>query len=220
MINQIANFGISSFGYAFGEKQDVKETASQYTPNPENVLQWGCHTYYRVATDVFAIDLATAASKEALDRANIDISKVDLVVLATSEMPEYLYWDSSAALARALGANKVQTMLLNNEGCGAGIKVFGYIAGVLAIQPEVQTVLLAIVNRVSEYHRNRMNINNCVHSDGAVAAVLQRGYPHNQWLSTSYFTCPEFCDFSRGDYGGARVPTPPEGWSSNSESGY
>ena len=41
-------------------------------------------------------------------------------------------------------------------------------AGQLAIQPELQTVLFVAVNRVSEFHRNRMNVNNAVHSDGAV----------------------------------------------------
>jgi 3-oxoacyl-[acyl-carrier-protein] synthase-3 len=138
---------------------------------------------------------------------------VDLVVLANSEMPDYHYWDSSAALARELKIHGRQTLLLN-EGCASGVTGLGVVAGLMAVQPELATVLYVVVNRVSEYHRNRMTVNNSVHSDGAVAVVLRRGHERNRWLATEQVTYPEYCDFFRGEYGGAVEPVPPPGWSS------
>jgi 3-oxoacyl-[acyl-carrier-protein] synthase-3 len=59
-----------------------------------------------------------------------------------------------------------------------------------------------------------MNVNNAVHSDGAVAAILRRGHPRNQWLATEQFTDSDFCDWFRTDYGGSVAPVPPPDWSS------
>jgi 3-oxoacyl-[acyl-carrier-protein] synthase III len=213
MAGQAVHFGIAAFGYAFGEDQDVKLTAGSYVTDPERVMSWGCHTFHRATPTVTATALAADAAREALARLNMQASDVDLVVLATAEMPDYLYWDTSAALARELKIEKTQTLLLN-EGCASGVTGLSIVAGQLAIQPELQTVLYVVVNRVSEYHRNRMNVNNAVHSDGAVAVVLRRGHDHIRWLSTEQFTDPDLCDFFRSDYGGAVAPQHPTDWSS------
>src|SRR5262249_55980854 len=162
---------------------------------------------------VTATDLATEASQQALTGTDLTADDVDLVVVATSEVPEYLHWDSSAALARELKVQHKQTLLLN-EGCACGVTGLGMVAGLMAIQPELDTALFVAVNRVSEFHRNRMNVNNAVHSDGAVAAVLRRGHPRNRWLATDQFTDAELCDWFRTDYGGSVAPQPPPGWSS------
>ena len=212
-------FGISEFGYAFGADQEVEKVADSYVTDPERVLRWGYQTFHRAADDVTATSLAAAAARDVLRRADLPADLLDLVALAISEVPEYLHWDSSAALARELGLGERQTMLLT-EGCAAGVTGLGLIAGALAVQPEIDTVLFVAVNRVSEFHRNRMNVNNAVHSDGAVAVILRRGCTRNRWLSTEQFTDPELCDWFRTDYGGAVAPVPPPGWSStNAPSG-
>lgn len=206
-------FGISEFGFAFGADQEVGNVAASYVNDPERVLSWGYHTFHRAADDVTATSLAAAAARDVLARADVTADMLGLVALAISEVPEYPNWDSSAALARELGLGECQTLLLT-EGCASGVTGLGLIAGALAIQPEIDTVLFVAVNRVSEFHRNRMNVNNAVHSDGAVAVILRRGHARNRWLSTEQFTDPELCDWFRTDYGGAVAPIPPPGWSS------
>jgi 3-oxoacyl-[acyl-carrier-protein] synthase-3 len=204
--------GIAGFGYAFGVSQEVEKVASSYVTDPERVLSWGYHTFHRAADDVTAIAMATEAAWDVLARTGLSTDDLDLVALATSEVPEYPHWDSAAALARELKILQTQTLLLT-EGCASGVTGLGLVAGVLAIQPEINTVLFVAVNRVSEFHRNRMNVNNAVHSDGAVAVILRRDHAHNRWLSTEQFTDPELCDWFRTDYGGAVAPVPPPGWS-------
>lgn len=206
-------FGIDGFGYAFGTDQQVSEAAGHYVTDPERVLRWGFQTFHRAAPSVTATDLAAAAARDAVGRAGIGLDGIDLLVLAVSEIPEYLHWDPAAALARELRLGERQTLLLT-EGCASGVTGLALIAGVFAVQPEIHTALFVAVNRVSEFHRNRMNVNNAVHSDGAVAVILRRGLPRNQWLATEQFTDPELCDWFRSDYGGAIAPVPPADWSS------
>jgi 3-oxoacyl-[acyl-carrier-protein] synthase-3 len=212
VIRPAINFGITGFGYAFGSDQDVSQAAGGFVTDPERVMRWGYQTFHRAEPEVTATGLAAAAARDVLKQLGMAPAELDLVVLATSEMPDYLHWDTSAALARELGIERTQTLLLN-EGCASGVTGLGIVAGQLAVQPELRNVLFVAVNRVSEYHRNRMNVNNAVHSDGAVAVVLQRGHDRLRWLSTDQFTYPDLCDFFRTDYGGAVTPVPPDGWS-------
>ncbi|MEU6432357.1 3-oxoacyl-[acyl-carrier-protein] synthase III C-terminal domain-containing protein [Microbispora sp. NPDC046973] len=213
MIQLPVRFGISEFGYAFGQDQDVEKTAPSYVSDPERILQWGYHTFHRAADGITAIDLAAEAAQDALERAGLGADDIDLLVLAASEVPNYLNWDSSTALARELKIPHVQTLLLN-EGCASGVTGLGIVAGLMAVHPEIERVLFVAVNRVSEYHRNRMKVNNAVHSDGAVAAILRRDHERNRWLSTVQIVDAELCDWFRNDYGGAVAPVAPQGWSS------
>jgi 3-oxoacyl-[acyl-carrier-protein] synthase-3 len=213
MASAIARLGIEGFGFAFGEDQDVAKVAGDYVADPERVIRWGYHTFHRAADGVTATALASEAARNALNSLSMSADDVDLVVLAASELAEYPYWDASAALARELKVHNKQTLWLT-EGCASGVTGLGMVAGLFTLQPELNTALFVAVNRVSEFHRNRMNVNNAVHSDGAVAAVIRRDHPRNQWLATDQFTDPELCDWFRTDYGGAVEPVPPPGWSS------
>jgi 3-oxoacyl-[acyl-carrier-protein] synthase-3 len=206
----IVDMGIAGFGLAFGRDESVADTAPRYVPDPDRVLKWGCHTYHRASDDVHATDLAAAAAEEAMAQVSVTPDQIDLVVLAMSEMPEYTHYDSAAALARKLKIERTQTLLLN-EGCGSGITGLYYVASSMVMQPEIQTALFVAVNRVGEFHRNRMNVNNSVHSDGAVATLVRRGHSSYKWLATEQFTDPEYCDLLRTDFGGTRFPTPPDG---------
>ncbi|MFE7836733.1 3-oxoacyl-[acyl-carrier-protein] synthase III C-terminal domain-containing protein [Streptomyces sp. NPDC057474] len=213
MTRPAVNMGIAGFGYAFGEDQDVAAVVGEFVTNTERVLNWGYRSFHRAPEGVQATDLAAAAARQALDRAGVTADTVDLVVLAGPDVPEYLAWDGAAALARELKIARTQTLVLT-EGCGAGVHGLHYVASTLALQPEADTALFVAVNRISEFHRNRMNLVNTVLSDAAVAVVVRRDHPANRWLATEQFTDPEHCDVLRIDFGGAVSPLPPPGWSS------
>src|SRR6185436_10979018 len=102
MADQLVNLGIAAMACSFSEDQDVKQTAGDYVTDPERVIRWGYHTFHRSADGVTPVALATRAARAALSRADVEPSDLDLVVVATSEMPEYPYWDSAAGLAREL----------------------------------------------------------------------------------------------------------------------
>jgi 3-oxoacyl-[acyl-carrier-protein] synthase-3 len=213
MFRPPVDLGIVGFGLCLGEDQDVADVADAYVNDPERIARWGYRTFHRAAEGTTSVAMAAEAARRSLAATGVDASEVDLVVLVHSEMPDYLYWDQSAALARELKIFGRQTLLLN-EGCASGVTGIGTVAGLMAIQPELSTALFVAVNRVSEYHRNRMTVNSSIHSDGAVAAVLRRGHERNRWLATDQITDAEYCDFFRGEFGAAVNPVAPEGWSS------
>ncbi|MFD8385776.1 3-oxoacyl-ACP synthase III family protein [Streptomyces sp. NPDC059679] len=202
--------GIVAMGTSFGEQRGVPETAGAYVPDPEAVGALGYWTYHRVADGVTATDLAAEAAREALANADLDIVDIDLIVVGHSDVPEYLGWDSSAAVARALGAYGTPTVLCTQV-CAAWSVALDHAAGAMALSADTDTVLVVLVNAASEAHTNRMDFNGAIASDGAVAAVLRRGHPRLRRLSSAHFTNPEYADFFRIEFGGSAAPVPPAG---------
>lgn len=206
------DFGIAALATALGEPQDVAATVGDYVDDPERVLRWGYHTYHRAAPGTTPTSLAVRAAEAALAEAAVDGKDLDLLIVANSEIPEYLHWDFSASVARALGLKETPSLLLT-QACASGVLAFEQIGGTFAIRPDVENVLLVAVNQVSEAHRNRMRTNTCLGSDGAAAALLRRGHSALRWLATEQITDPECADFFRAEYGGSAVPVPPAGLS-------
>ncbi|MFF3686592.1 3-oxoacyl-[acyl-carrier-protein] synthase III C-terminal domain-containing protein [Streptomyces sp. NPDC002187] len=202
--------GIVTTGMAFGERRGVAATAGEYVPDPEVVSGLGYDTYHRAAHDVTATGLAAEAAREALENADLDIADVDLIIVGHSDVPEYLGWDSSAAVARALGAHGTPTVLVT-QSCAAWSVALDHAAGAMALSAGTGTVLVALVNVLSETHTNRMVFNGSVASDGAVAVVLRRGHPRLRRLSSARFTNPEYADLFRIEFGGRAAPVPPAG---------
>ncbi|MGW0395589.1 3-oxoacyl-[acyl-carrier-protein] synthase III C-terminal domain-containing protein [Streptomyces sp. NPDC003042] len=202
--------GIVATGTAFGERRGVAETAARYVPYPEDVAALGYAAYHRVAAGVTATDLAAEAAREALENADLAVADLDLIIVGNSDVPEYLGWDSSAAVAKALGAHGTPTVLFT-QACAAWSLALDHAAGAMALSPQTRTVLVVLVNVLSETHTNRMDFNGSVASDGAVAAVLQQGHPRFRRLSSAHFTNPEFADLFRIEFGGSAVPVPPAG---------
>ncbi|CCK30437.1 3-oxoacyl-(ACP) synthase III [Streptomyces davaonensis JCM 4913] len=209
-MSNAARPGIIAAGTAFGTPQAVADTAAAYVPDPEAVGRLGYTTYHRVADGVTATDLAAGAAREALENADLDIADIDLIVVGHSDVPEYLGWDPSAAVARALGAGSTPTVLFT-QACAAWAPALDHVAGAMALDPGTETALLILVNVHSEAHSNRMDFNGCIASDGAVAVVLRRGYPRLCRLSSAQVTNPEYADLFRIEYGGSAVPVPPAG---------
>lgn len=203
-------FGVAGLAIALGEEKDVGATATDYVDDPERILRWGYRSFHEASEDVTSTDLAADAAVRAMHDAHVDADQLDMIVLADSDIPEYLHWDPSAALARALGVRQTPTLLLT-QACASGVTGFGNIAGAMAIRPDVDVVLFVAVNRVSAAYRNRMTTSTCLGSDGAAAAVLRRDHDRLRWMSTEQLTDPEYCDFYRAEYGGSRSPIAPAG---------
>lgn len=202
--------GIVATGTAFGERRLVSETAGEYVPYPEDVEALGYTAYHRAAKDVTATGLAAASAREALENADLSVADIDLIIVGNSDVPEYLGWDQSAAVAKALGSRGTPTVLFS-QACSAWSLALDHAAGAMALSPDTDTVLVVLVNVLSETHTNRMDFNGSVASDGAVSAVLRRGHPRFRRLSSAHFTNPEFADLFRIEFGGAAVPVPPAG---------
>ncbi|MBI3688920.1 MAG: 3-oxoacyl-ACP synthase [Actinobacteria bacterium] len=198
-------FGILGLGHVLGDRADVAEAAPRYTDDLERVASWGYRGFHRAPDGVGLTDLAVDAGRRALAAAGVDAADVDLVVLAVSDLVEYLYWDPAAATQAGLGAHRAEAVLLS-QACGGGVAGFDAVAGRFATHAEYRTALLVGANRVCEPYWNRMEINTSVFSDGAAAAVLRRDHGRCRWLTTHVLTDGRYADFMRMDRGGAAHP--------------
>ncbi|MGB3438345.1 MAG: 3-oxoacyl-[acyl-carrier-protein] synthase III C-terminal domain-containing protein [Actinophytocola sp.] len=198
-------FGIVSLGHALGEPVDVAAAAADYTSDVDRVRRWGYQGFHRAPDGVGLTELAARAGTVALARAGCAPSEVDLVVLAMSDIAEYLYWDAAGATQARLGTHAAEAVLLT-QACGGGVAAFDIVAGKFATHPGYHTALIIGANRVCEPYWNRMEINTSVYSDGAAAAVLRRDHPARRWLTTEIISDGRYADFMRMDVGAAARP--------------
>lgn len=199
-------FGVMALGHVLGEPVEIStEVAAGFTADPERVLSWGYRGFHRAADGVGLTDLAAQAASAALAKAGVAADEVDLVVLAMSDLAEYLYWDAAGATQAKVGAHRAEAVLLG-QACGGGVAAFDVVAGKFATHPDYRTALIIGANRVCEPYWNRMEINTSVFSDGAAAAVVRRDHPSCRWLTTEIISDGRYADFMRMDVGAAARP--------------
>lgn len=134
----------------------------------------------------YDLDMAEIASGAAMQNANMQIGKIDLIIHLTTT-PEYYIPDQGVFLSHRLGAKEVPAFALNGVGCG------GFIYGMIIAQAFIgsgiaKTVLLSSATSVSSYMvchyepgiteerkkslRQRDRINASIFGDGAGAMIL------------------------------------------------
>ncbi|MFJ6621510.1 3-oxoacyl-ACP synthase III family protein [Kitasatospora sp. NPDC091335] len=194
-----------SFGSALGEPVAVEDAVSEYTADVERVQAYGYRTIHRAPDGVGLTDLAFDAARAALDEADTDPAELDLVVLAITDIPEYLYWDAAASLQDRLGAHRAEAVLVS-QGCVSGITCFDLLAGRFATHPDYQRALVVGANRTCDAYWNRMYTNSLLFSDGAGAAVAGRDHPELRWRAGEVISDGRYADLFRMDQGGAAAP--------------
>lgn len=198
-------YGLVAFGRALGVRAAVRDIAPEYTEEVERVLGYGYQYVYRCEAGVGLTDLAVEAAERALTSAGLAATDVDLLVLAVTDITEYLYWDAAAAVAARLGANRAEVVLLT-QACTSGIVCLDTVAGRFATHPDYQTALVVAANRTSEAYWNRLDTQPLLFSDGAAAAVARRDHPGLRWRASEAVSDGRYVDFFRLDRGGAAQP--------------
>lgn len=198
-------FGLVSFGTALGEPAAVSDVVDDYSDDRERILGYGYRTVHRAPPGVEVSDLAARAAETALARAGVTAREVDLLVLALTDIAEYLYWDAAAALQHRLGLESAEAVQVT-QACTAAMSGLDLVAGRFATHPSYRTALVVSANRCCEAYWNRMQTQSMVFSDGAVATVGRRDHERVRWLVSEALTDGRFADFYRMDVGGAAQP--------------
>ncbi|MET9499276.1 3-oxoacyl-[acyl-carrier-protein] synthase III C-terminal domain-containing protein [Streptomyces sp. NPDC006552] len=198
-------FGVSALGYQLGEEVPVLDVAAEYTDDMERVRTYASRFMHRSAPGVGLTDLSYEATRKALDGAGVRAGQIDLLVLAVTDLTEYLYWDAAASLLHRLGADGAEAVLLT-QACSSGVAGFDLVAGKFATHPEYRTAVVVAASRVAEPYWNRLETGAGCFSDGAVAAVVRRDHDELRWRAGEITTDGTHVDFFRLEAGGAAVP--------------
>ncbi|MEU3528784.1 3-oxoacyl-[acyl-carrier-protein] synthase III C-terminal domain-containing protein [Streptomyces sp. NPDC038707] len=199
------DYGLMSFGSALGEPAAVADIASEYTEDVERVREYGYRHIHRVPDGVGLTDLAVDAARAALEESGTEPAELDLVILAVTDISEYLYWDPAASLQHRLGAHRAEAVLVD-QGCVGGISCFDLLAGRFATHPEYRRALVVGANRTCEAYWNRMDTHSLLFSDGAAATVAGRGHPRLRWRASEVLSDGRYADLFRLEQGGAADP--------------
>ncbi|GLY43382.1 3-oxoacyl-[acyl-carrier-protein] synthase 3 [Amycolatopsis sp. NBRC 101858] len=200
--NGLPGLGIVALGQALGTPGDP---AGLPGADGAKLRNWGYRRLHRAEPGVGLTDLAVQAGEAALRRAGVAAAEVDLVVLAITDIAEYLYWDPAAAVQHRLGADRAEAVLLT-QACGGGVTAFDTVAGRFATHPGYRTALVAAANRIVEPYWDRVETGASLGSDGAAAAVLRRDHPDGRWLVTETISDGRYAGFMRMEAGGAAAP--------------
>ncbi len=199
------DFGLVSFGTALGARIPLARVAGNYTDDIERVLAYGHRHMLRAPDEVGLTDLAVDAAGQALAAAGTEPGDLDLIVLAATDVTEYLYWDAAASVAHRLGASNAESLLIS-QGCVGGTVSLDTVAGKFASHPSYSNALVIAASRCCDAYWNRVVTQPMVFSDGAVAAVARRGHQRLRWRVTETRTEGRYADFYRLDIGGAAAP--------------
>ncbi|MFI1436645.1 3-oxoacyl-ACP synthase III family protein [Streptomyces lydicus] len=199
------DFGLLSFGTALGERAAVSRIAPEYTADVGRILEYGYRHIHRCPPDTGISDLAAEAAVQALAESGTDPADLDLIVLAITDIPEYLYWDPSAHLQERLGAPRAEAVLIT-QGCVGGITCLDTVAGRFATHPDYRRALVVGANRTVEAYWNRMETHSLLFSDGAAAAVVERGHERRRWRVSEVLSDGRYAGFFRLEQGGSAEP--------------
>ena len=166
----------------------------------------GIRQRHVMADDQTTSDLAYHAAVQALERANLRPTDLDLIIVAT-DTPDYLSPGTSSVLQGKLGATRAGTFDINCA-CAGWVTAMETAARFIATDEEMNRVLVVGVYAMSRFVDYTDHYTCTLFADGAGAAVLGVGE------RPGFITGKRFADGSYSDAlgiytGGAACPTTP-----------
>jgi 3-oxoacyl-[acyl-carrier-protein] synthase-3 len=166
----------------------------------------GIRERHVMAEDETTSDLAYHASIQALDRAGIKPTDLDLVIVAT-DTPDYISPATATVLQHKLGAVNAGTFDMNCA-CAAWVTALDTAARFIATDDDLNNILVVGAYGMTRFVDYSDHYTCTLFADGAGAVVVGAG-PEPGFLAGKQIASGEFYD-SLGIYtGGAACPTTP-----------
>ncbi|NVB43315.1 3-oxoacyl-ACP synthase [Pseudenhygromyxa sp. WMMC2535] len=168
---------------------------AEATGIPEAVIRekFGIHQKPLPGPDDHTNAMGLFAARDALERAGIDASEIDLVLCTTEEWKEYPLWTAGIKLAYDLGADRAWAIDVQQR-CGTTMAAIEMARAMMLASPGIETVLIAGGYRNCDYvdfsnPRARFLTNL---SAGGGALILRRGHAKNRVLGSAVITDGSF----------------------------
>jgi 3-oxoacyl-[acyl-carrier-protein] synthase III len=178
----------------------------------ENVGDWleknvGIRERHIMAEDETTSDMLVASARQALGRAELTPTDLDLIIIAT-DTPDYLSPATASVVQAKLGASKAGTFDVNCA-CAAWVTGLDMAARYIATDPEFRHILVAGGYGMSRFIDWTDKYTSTLFADGAGAVVLRAGKEPG-YMAGKLTAHGEYHD-ALGIYtGGAYRPATPE----------
>ena len=202
--------GLVSTGVYLPEHRHTTAHISEETGIPEEILttKFGLKSKTVGGPEDGPVTMGTRAARTALKKTpKINAEEIDVVLWTGETFIERPMQVAGVKLSYEIGATNAWALDLNAR-CATLMGGFRLAKALMAVEPDVNTVLLAsgyqncdLINYKNERSRFMFSL-----AASGVAALLQRDYPHNQVLETSIITDGAFADDVYCPAGGTEQP--------------
>jgi len=178
--------GIRGTGASLPSRILSNEELSEFVDTSDSWIfqRSGIRTRHVVGPDEGSLSLATAASKEALSRANISPSQLDLIIVGT-ETSDQMLPATAARLQAALDCQRTNLAFDIRAACSGFL--FGLVtADALMERFGYEHALVVGVDIISRFLDYRDRLSCVLFGDGAGAVVISRQPGEKPWLLASH----------------------------------
>jgi 3-oxoacyl-[acyl-carrier-protein] synthase III len=164
----------------------------------------GIHQRHVCAPNESTADLATHASRRALEAAHIDASELDLIILAT-DTPEQLSPATSVVVQHRLGAVNAGTFDVNCA-CAGFVTALDTASKFIIADSSYRNVLVVGAYAITKYLDWHDKKTATIFADGAGALVLQANHDRPGFLAGKLYANGSFHDHMGIYAGGTHLP--------------
>src|SRR4030095_5253317 len=168
----------------------------------------GIHERHVCAENESTADLATHASRQALEAARLDASDLDLIILAT-DTPEQLSPATSVVVQHRLGAVNAGTFDINCA-CSGFVTALDTASKFIIADSQYRHVLVIGAYAMSKYLDWKDKKKATIFGDGAGAVVLQASEEGPGFLASKLLADGAFSNYMGIYAGGTRMPVTEE----------
>lgn len=202
--------GIAAIGVYLPEQTETAAEIAQRAGLPEDVVsvKLGIRRKHIAGPADQPSQMAARAATQALVRAGVDPSEVDLIIYHGSEYKDYFLWSAAAKIQHLIGATRAYAYEIYALCAGAPIAL-KVARDQMRSDPDLRHVLLVSAARENDLvdyanPRGRFMFN---FGAGAAAMLLRRGGTRNQVLGSAVLVDGSFSENVVMRGGGVRYPT-------------
>ncbi|MBW4634408.1 MAG: hypothetical protein KME30_21600 [Iphinoe sp. HA4291-MV1] len=201
--------GITSIGYYIPSGILTSEEMAKLANLPVSVFseKIGINKKPIANKDEHPSDMGIKAALEAIDKAGITPSEIDLIAYCGAGDYDYRFWSPAAKIQDEIRAENAFAFEVKNF-CNSGNLGIHICRNMLLADPDLHYALVICSDKLSMLldYSDKDCLSTFIMADGAAAAILKKGEPSNQILSYHAITNGKLADFLMIPLAGTKFP--------------
>jgi len=199
--------GIKSIGYYLPHRVMTIHDMAELSGIPASVFseKIGIEQKPVAADDEHPSEMGTKAALDAIEKAGISSTNIDLIAYCGAGDYDYRFWSPAAKIQDQIGANKAFAFEVRNF-CNSGNLGIHICKNMLLADSQYRYALVICSDKLSHLlnYADPACLSTFVMADGAAAIVLEKGEQSNRILAYHAITEGSLSDFLKIPAGGTR----------------